>query len=50
MLTDDPNNPLAMIRRSDATHEQKVGMARNLVQDDPARVANVVKHWIAEDS
>ena len=49
LLTDDPNSPFAMIRRSDATHDQKVGMARNLVQDDPARVANVVKHWIAEE-
>jgi flagellar M-ring protein FliF len=45
----DPNNAAAMIRRSDATHEQKVDMARTLVMDNPARVANVVKNWVGED-
>ncbi len=49
MLTEDPNNAAAMIRRSDATHEQKVDMARTLVLDDPARVANVMRHWVNED-
>ncbi len=49
MITEDPNNAAAMIRRSDATHEQKVDMARTLVLDDPARVANVMRHWVNED-
>jgi flagellar M-ring protein FliF len=48
-LPDDPNSAAAMIRRSDATHEQKVDMARTLVQDDPARVANVMKHWVGSE-
>ncbi len=45
-LADDPNNPAAMVRRKDATYDQKVDMARSLVMDDPARVANVMKHWV----
>jgi flagellar biosynthesis/type III secretory pathway M-ring protein FliF/YscJ len=45
----DPNNAAAMIRRSDATHDQKVDMARTLVMDNPAGVANVVKNWVGED-
>jgi len=48
-LSDDPNTPAAMLRRSDATYEQKVDMARSLVMDDPARVANVMKHWVGEE-
>jgi len=36
------------IRLRDATHEQKLEMARSLVMDDPARVANVMKHWVDE--
>lgn len=48
-LPEDPNSAAAMIRRSDATHEQKVEMARTLVMDDPARVANVMKHWVNDD-
>ena len=48
-LPDDPNSAAAMIRLSDATHEQKVEMARTLVQDDPARVANVMKHWVGSE-
>ncbi len=46
---DDPNNPAAMVRRKNATYEQKVDMARTMVMDDPARVANVMKHWVGED-
>ena len=46
---DDPNNPAALMRRKDATYEQKVDMARELVMDDPARVANVMKHWVGEE-
>lgn len=48
-MMEDPNNAAAMIRRSDATHEQKLDMARTLVMDDPARVANVVKNWVTEE-
>ncbi len=48
-LGEDANNAAAMIRRSDATHEQKVEMAKTLVLDDPARVANVMKIWVNED-
>lgn len=50
MLTEDADNAAAIIRRSDATHEQKVEMARTLVMDDPARVANVMKKWVNEAS
>ncbi|MBT4075600.1 MAG: flagellar M-ring protein FliF, partial [Gammaproteobacteria bacterium] len=48
-MTEDPNSAAALIRRSNATHEQKVEMARTLVTDDPARVANVMRHWVGED-
>ena len=48
-LMDDPNGQAASIRRKNATHEQKVEMARALVLDDPARVANVMKLWVSED-
>lgn len=48
-LADDPNNPAAMVRRKDATYDQKVDMARTMVMDDPARVANVMKHWVSEE-
>lgn len=48
-LTDDPNNQAAMVRRRDATYEQKVDMARSMVMDDPARVANVMKHWVGDE-
>jgi len=48
-LANDPNNPAAMVRRKDATYEQKVDMARSMVMDDPARVANVMKHWVGDE-
>jgi len=48
-LADDPNNPAAMMRRKDATYDQKLDMAKSLVTDDPARVANVMKHWVGEE-
>ncbi len=48
-LADDPNNAAAMVRRKDATYEQKVDMARSMVMDDPARVANVMKHWVGDE-
>jgi len=38
-----------MVRRKDATYEQKVDMARSMVMDDPARVANVMKHWVSDE-
>lgn len=47
-MQEDPNSAAAMIRRSDATHEQKVEMTRTLVMDDPARVANVMKNWVSD--
>lgn len=47
-LVDDPNNPAAMVRRSNASYEQKLDMARSLVVEDPARVANVMKTWVNE--
>lgn len=50
MLAEDADNAAAMIRRHDATHEQKVDMARTLVLDDPARVANVMRQWVSEES
>lgn len=48
-LSEDPNSQAAMVRRKDATYEQKVDMARSMVMDDPARVANVMKHWVGEE-
>lgn len=49
VLPEDPDSAASMIRRSDATHEQKVEMARTLVLDNPARVANVMKHWVSDE-
>jgi len=48
-LSEDPDSAAAIIRRGDATHEQKIEMAKTLVMDDPARVANVMKIWVGED-
>lgn len=48
-LANDPNNPAAAMRRKDATYDQKIDMARTLVMDDPARVANVMKHWSGQN-
>jgi len=48
-MAEDPNSAVASIRRSNATHDQKVDMAKTLVVEDPARVANVMKHWVSED-
>jgi flagellar M-ring protein FliF len=48
-LGNESENTAAMIRRSDATHEQKVSMAKTLVMDDPARVANVVNNWVSNE-
>ena len=48
-MVEDPNSAAALIRRSNATHEQKVEMARTLVVDDPARVANVLKQWVGDE-
>ncbi|MCP4979167.1 MAG: flagellar M-ring protein FliF [Gammaproteobacteria bacterium] len=48
-LADDPNNQAALVRRKDATYDQKVDMARSMVMDNPARVANVMKHWVGDE-
>jgi flagellar M-ring protein FliF len=48
-LSEDPNNPAAMMRQKDATYDQKIDMARSLVLEDPARVANVMKQWVSEE-
>ncbi len=48
-LGNESENTAAMIRHSDATHEQKVSMAKTLVMDDPARVANVVNNWVQSE-
>jgi flagellar M-ring protein FliF len=31
-------------------YEQKVGLARRMVSDDPRQVAQVVRNWVGEDS
>jgi flagellar M-ring protein FliF len=49
-LTDDPNSPVSVMRRNDVTYEQKIEMARNLVTEDPARVAKVMKHWVGQEN
>jgi len=48
-LSEDPNSPAAMVRRKNATYEQKLDMARSMVMDDPARVANVMKQWVSDE-
>lgn len=30
-------------------YEQKLGMAQGMAKDDPKRVAQVVKNWVASD-
>jgi flagellar M-ring protein FliF len=47
-LSEDPNNQAATMRRKDATYDQKVDMARSLVLENPARVANVMKNWVSQ--
>ncbi|MDJ0776703.1 MAG: flagellar basal-body MS-ring/collar protein FliF [Gammaproteobacteria bacterium] len=48
-LTADASSQAALMRRKDATYDQKVDMARSMVMDDPARVANVMKQWVGEE-
>ena len=48
-LSEDPNNQAVLARRKNATYEQKVDMARSMVMDDPARVANVMKNWVGDE-
>ncbi len=48
-LGNDPAAQLAHFKHKDATYEQKVDMARSLVMEDPARVANVMKQWVSEE-
>lgn len=48
-ILDDPNNQANLIRQNDETYEQKIEMARNIVMDDPARVANVLKNWVGAE-
>lgn len=48
-LSQDPNNQAASMRRKDATYDQKIDMAKSLVLEDPARVANVMKNWVNEE-
>ncbi len=48
-LGNDPAAQLAHFKHRDATYDQKVDMARSLVMDDPARVANVMKQWVSEE-
>jgi flagellar M-ring protein FliF len=31
-------------------YEQKVGLARRMVSDNPKQVAQVVRNWVGEDS
>ena len=53
-----PKNQLSLVMESirprqhlfKLTHDQKVDMARTLLMDNPARVANVVKNWVGEDT
>ncbi len=45
----DPAAQLAHFKHKDATYEQKVDMARSMVMDNPARVANVMKQWVSEE-
>jgi flagellar M-ring protein FliF len=39
----------ALAAASQQTYEQQVRQARNMVQEDPARVAQVLKTWVATD-
>jgi flagellar M-ring protein FliF len=48
---DTANTPAlpSAAQRAAATHEQQVAQARTLVTQDPKRVAQVVKGWVAND-
>ena len=37
------------LERSQEFYEQKVGLARRMVSDDPRQVAQVVRNWVGED-
>jgi flagellar biosynthesis/type III secretory pathway M-ring protein FliF/YscJ len=40
---------LSEAQQAAVTHEQQVAQARTLVTQDPKRVAQVVKGWVAND-
>ena len=44
-----PGAPLAGSPGSSLAYEQQLAQARSLVAQDPARVAQVVKNWVAKD-
>jgi flagellar biosynthesis/type III secretory pathway M-ring protein FliF/YscJ len=50
---DAPLQPLQMLAQSGAqapvSYDQQISDARNAVQQDPRRVAQVVKGWVGED-
>jgi flagellar M-ring protein FliF len=41
--------PAAALKEAAATHEQQVAQARTLANQDPKRVAQVVRGWVAQD-
>lgn len=43
----DPN--VALLPTGSTAYDAKLDTVRGLVADDPARVAQVVKHWVSED-
>ena len=45
-LSDESGNPQGL----PAAYDEKLALARTLVKEDPARVANLVKTWVAEDA
>ena len=38
-----------MATTADSSYEDKLEFARLMIQDDPSRVANVVKEWVANN-
>ena len=41
--------PAAITTGPNDTAVEKMETVRNLIDDDPARVAQVVKHWVSEE-
>jgi flagellar M-ring protein FliF len=49
LASNAPALPAATAKEAALTHEQQVEQARTLVNQDPKRVAQVVRGWVAAD-
>jgi flagellar M-ring protein FliF len=49
-VADDPEDERRLAGPSQVLgYEQKVGLARRMVSDNPRQVAQVVRNWVGED-